>query len=120
MDSSSFLSLSGIDEEDKCLICNKTFVRKDKIHCFGVNGWSNFKVLAEKWSKLKIHKDNNEYVYTLVQSKLSGTEEPFGKSYRSCKREFYLRYINSATKFGEKNPTEKSKFLSVIFLGYLL
>ena len=35
-------------------------------------------------------------------------------------REFDLRYINSATKFGEKNPTENGKFSSLIFLGYLL
>ena len=38
MESSSFLCLSRIEEEDKCLICNKTFGRKDKIHCFGVAG----------------------------------------------------------------------------------
>ena len=102
MASSSFLSLSSIEEEDKCLICNKPFGRKDKIHCFGVNGWPKFKEQAEKWSKLKIHKDNNEYVYTLVHSKLSGTEEPFWKSHRSWKREFDLRRINSATKLGER------------------
>ena len=120
MEFSSFLSLSSIEEEGKCLIFNKTFGRKDKIHCFGVNGWPKFKEQAEKWSKLKIHKDNNEYAYTLVHGKLNGTEEPFGKSHRSCRKEFDLRYINSTTKFGEKNPTENGKFLSVIFLGYLL
>ena len=48
------------------------------------------------------------------------TEEPFGKSHRSCKGEFDLRYINCATKFGEKNPTENGNILSLIFLGYLL
>ena len=58
MESSSFLSLSSIKEPDKCLICNKTFKRKDKIHGFGVNGWSKFKEQAEKWSRLKNHKDN--------------------------------------------------------------
>ena len=65
MESSPFLSLSSIEEEDKYLICIKTFRRKDKTHCFGVNGWSKFKELAEKWSKLKIHKNNN--MYTLRQ-----------------------------------------------------
>ena len=48
---------------------------------------TKFKEQAEKWSKLKIHKDNNEYEYTLVYSKLNDTEEPFGKSHRSCQRE---------------------------------
>ena len=48
MESSPFLSLSSIEEEDKYLICIKTFRRKDKTHCFGVNGWSKFKELAEK------------------------------------------------------------------------
>ena len=61
--------------------------------------------------RTQIHKDINEYVYILVHGKLNGTEEPFGISHRSCKREFDLRYINSATKFGEKNPTENVKFL---------
>ena len=64
MESSSFLSLSTIEEEGKCLICNKTFERKDKVHYFLVNGWPKFKEQAEKWSKLKVHEDNNEYVYT--------------------------------------------------------
>ena len=32
-------------------------------------------------------------------------------------REFDLRYINSATKFGEKNPNENGKFLSSIFIN---
>ena len=31
MESSSFLSLYSIEEEDKCLICNNVFGRKDKI-----------------------------------------------------------------------------------------
>ena len=75
--------------------------------CFGVNGWPKFK-------------DNNEYGYTLVHSKLNGAEELFGKSHRSCKRKFNLRCINNATKFGEKNPTENGKFLSVIFVGFLV
>ena len=43
MESSSFLNLSSIEDEDKCLICNKTFGRKNKIQCFGVNGWPKFK-----------------------------------------------------------------------------
>ena len=86
MESSSFLSLSSIEEEGICLICNKNFGRKNMA---GRNQ-------TEKWSKLKIYKDNNEYVSTLVHSKLSGTEESFGKSHRSCKRKFDSRYINSA------------------------
>ena len=118
MESSSFLSLPSIEEEDKYLIYNQTFRRKNKIHCFGVNGWPKFKAQAEKWSKLKVHRYNNEYVYILVHIKLNDTEVPFVKSYRSVK-EFDLRYINSATKFGEKNPTKNHKFLSVIFLGHL-
>ena len=44
----SFLSLSCIEEEDRCVICNKTFERKDNIHCFGVNDWPKFKEYAEK------------------------------------------------------------------------
>ena len=107
MESSSFLSLSVTKEEGKCLICNKTVERKDKIHCFGVNDWPKSKEQAEKSSKFKIHKD-------------SGTEEPFEKSHRSCKREFDLRYTNSATIFGEKNPTETGKFLSVVFLVVII
>ena len=124
MESSSFLSLPSIEEEDKYLIYNQTFRRKNKIHCFGVNGWPKFKAQAEKWSKLKIHRYNNEYVYMLyiyviyIHIKLNDTEVPFVKSYRSVE-EFDLRYINSETKFGEKNPTENRKFLSVIFLGHL-
>ena len=59
------------------------------------------------------------YIYTLVHSKLNYTEELFGKSLGSCQREFDLRYINSATKFGRKSSTENLKFLSVVFLGYL-
>ena len=43
---------------------NKAVGRKDKTHYFGVNDWPKFKEQAEKWRKLKIHKDNNEYVYT--------------------------------------------------------
>ena len=113
-----FLSLPSIEEEDKYLIYNQTFRRKNKIHCFGVNGWPKFKAQAEKRSKLKIHRYNNEDVYILVHIKLNDTEVPFVKSYRSVK-EFGLRYINSATKFGEKSPTENPKFLSVIFLGHL-
>ena len=81
MESSSFLSLSSIEEENKCFICNKTFGRKDKIHCFGVNGCPKFKKQAEKWSKLKTHKDDNEYVHTLVHSKLNDTGEPFGREF---------------------------------------
>ena len=38
----------------------------DKIRCFGVNGWLKFKGQAEKWSRLKIHKDNNEYIYIYI------------------------------------------------------
>ena len=34
----------------------------------------------------QIHKDNNEYVYTLVHSKLNDREEVFGKSHGSYKR----------------------------------
>ena len=120
MESSFFLSLSNIEGENKCLICNKTFRRKDKIQCFGVNGWPKFKEEAEKWNKLKIYKDNYKQVNTLAHSKLKGTELLFGKLQTSCKREFGLRYMNSATKLGEKNPTENDKFLSVIFLGYSL
>ena len=51
---------------------------------------------TEKCSKLKIHSDNNEYISTLVHSKLSGTEESFGKLHRSCDRKFDSMYINSA------------------------
>ena len=29
-----------------------------------------------------MQKDNNEYVYALLHSKLNATEEPFGKSHR--------------------------------------
>ena len=86
MEISSFLSLSSIEDGDKCLICNKTFGRKYSIHCFEVNGRPKFKEQAEKWSRLKIHKDNNEHVYTLVYSKLNDTEEHFGKSH--SQREF--------------------------------
>ena len=118
MESHSFLSLASIEEEDKCLIYNQTFRRKNKIHCYGVNGWPKFKAQAEKWSKLKIHRYNNEYVYMLVHIKLNDTEVPFVKSYGSVE-EFDLRYINSETTFEEKNLTENRKFLSVIFLGYL-
>ena len=64
-------------------VVTDNFVKKKKIHCFGVNGRSKFKEEAEKWSKLKIHKDDNEYVYTLVHSKLNDTEEHFGRSHRS-------------------------------------
>ena len=66
MKSSSFLSLSVIKEKGKCPICNKTFER--------LNDWPKSKEQAKKSSKFKIHKDNS-------------TEEPFGKSHRSCKRE---------------------------------
>ena len=118
MESSSFLILPSIEEEDKYLIYNQTFRRKNKIHCFGVNGWPKFKAQAEKWSKLKIHRYNNEYVYMLVHIKLNDTEVPLVKSYGSVE-EFDLRYINSETTFGEKNPTENRTFLSVIFLGHL-
>ena len=54
--SSSFLSLSSIEEEEKCLICNKTLGKKDKINYFEVNGWLKFKEQAEKWSELKFIK----------------------------------------------------------------
>ena len=63
MNSSSFLSLSSTEEEEKYLICNKIFGRKDKIPYFGVNGRPKFKEQAEKWSRLKIHKNNSECVY---------------------------------------------------------
>ena len=43
-----------------------------------------------------------------------------GKLHRSRKREFDLRSIKSVKKFGEKNPTENSKSLVVIFRDYLL
>ena len=58
----------------------------DKTRCFGVNGWLKFKGQAEKWSRLKIHKDNNEYVYILVYGKLNDTGEPFGKSHKIHKQ----------------------------------
>ena len=110
IESSSFLSLFGVKEEDKCLIWNKTFRRKDKTHCFGVNSWPKFKEQTEKWSKLKIHKDQNQYVHTLVHRRLNDTEEATGKSHGSCCREFNVRYI----------WYKIHKFLWVIFLGYLL
>ena len=118
MESSSFLSLPSIEEENKYLIYNQTFRIINKIHCFGVNGWPKFKAQAEKWSKLKIHRYNNEYVYKLVYIKLNDTEVPLVKSYGNVE-EFDLRYINSETTFGEENPTENRKFLSVIVLGHL-
>ena len=45
-------------------------------------------------------------------------KSPLGDHVEVCMREF--DYVNSARKFGEKNPTEIGKFLLVIFLGYLL
>ena len=51
---------------------------------------------------------------------MNDTEGPFGKSHRIRKRGLDLRSINSAKKFGAKNPTENGKFLLVIFLDYLL
>ena len=104
MESSSFLSLPSIEEENKYLIYNQTFRIINKIHCFGVNGWPKFKAQAEKWSKLKIHRYNNEYVYILEHIKLNDTEVPFVKSYGSVEG-FDLRYMNSETTFGEKNST---------------
>ena len=47
-------------------------------------------------------------------------ERPLVNHIEVCSKEFDLRYINSGTKFGEKNPPENGKFLSVIFLCYLL
>ena len=104
MESSSFLSLPSIEEEDKYLIYNQTFRRKNKFHCFRVNDWPKFKAQTEKWSKLKIHRYNNEYVYILEHIKLNDTEVPFVKSHGSVE-EFDLRYMNSETTFGEKNST---------------
>ena len=49
------------------LIWNKTFGRKEKIDCFGVNVWPKFKEQADEWSEIKIHKDNKEYVYISTQ-----------------------------------------------------
>ena len=98
------MSLPSIEEEDKYFIYNQTFRRKNKIHCFRVNGWPKFKAQTEKWSKLKIHRYNNEYVYILEHIKLNDTEVPFVKSYRSVEG-FDLRYMNSETTFGEKNST---------------
>ena len=115
------MSLSRIGEEDKCLICNKTFEQKDKIHSFGANGKQKNGINSKFINvKMNIYIYIYIYIYTLVPSKLNGTKETFGKSHRNCEREFYLRYIISVTKFGEKNSTENSKFLSAIFLGYLL
>ena len=68
----------------------------------------------------KIHKDNNEYVYTLVHNKLNGTEDPSGKSHRIVRKSFGLRCINSATKLGEKNPTEIGRFLSTLSRSFVL
>ena len=45
-------------------------------------------------------------------------KSPLGDHVEVSMREF--DYVNSARKFVEKNPTEIGKFLSVIFLGYLL
>ena len=104
MESSSFLSLPSIEEEDKYLIYNQTFRRKNKFHCFRVNDWPKFKAQTEKWNKLKIHRYNNEYVYILEHIKLNDTEVPFVKSHGSVE-EFDLRYMNSETTFGEKNST---------------
>ena len=98
------MSLPSIEEEDKYLIYNQTFRRKNKFHCFRVNDWPKFKAQTEKWSKLKIHRYNNEYVYILEHIKLNNTEVPFVKSYGSVE-EFDLRYMNSETTFGEKNST---------------
>ena len=61
----------------------------------------------------------NVYIYTLVHSKLNDIKELFGKSNRSCKREFDLRNINSEATFGEKNPTENDKFLSEIIFCFV-
>ena len=74
MESFTFLSLPSIEEENK------------------LNSRLKFKEQAERWSKVKIHKSNNEYIYiyiyiyiyTLVHSKLNGAEELFGKSHGSC------------------------------------
>ena len=98
------MSLPSIEEEDKYLIYNQTFRRKNKFHCFRVNDWPKFKAQTEKWSKLKIHRYNNEYVYILEHIKLNDTEVPFVKSHGSVE-EFDLRYMNSETTFGEKNST---------------
>ena len=63
MESFTFLSLPSIEEENK------------------LNSRLKFKEQAERWSKVKIHKSNNEYIYiyiythTLLHSKLNGAEE---------------------------------------------
>ena len=49
MESSSFLNLFSIEEEEKYHNCNKTFGTKDKIRTlFRVNRGPNFKEQAEK------------------------------------------------------------------------
>ena len=79
-----------------------------------------YKGQAEKWGKLKIYKNNNNYVVTLVHSKLNDKEGPLGKSHRICKREFDLRYITVRQNLERKIPLKTVNFyhqFSLIFLG---
>ena len=110
------MSLSSIEEKDKCLICNNTFGKKDKIYYFGVNGRPKFKEQTKKWSKLKIHKDNNEHIYTLLHRKLHGTKQPFERSHRSCKREFWFKIHKQYDKIWREKSYQKSNqfFFQVI------
>ena len=111
-----FFDFISIEEEDKCLICNNTFGKKDKIYYFGVNGRPKFKEQTKKWSKLKIHKDNNEHVYTLLHSKLYGTKHPFGRSHRSCKREFWFKIHKQHDEiWREKSYQQSNQFFSRLF-----
>ena len=42
----------------------------DKVHSFGVNCRLKFKEQAERWSKVKIHKSNKEYIYIYIDTHL--------------------------------------------------
>ena len=108
MTSISFLSLSA-DKEEKCLICDKEFTKREKLSSFTPAGWDAFKAQAQKWTLIEFLGRCEECAYRFVYSEVRYSTSPNGAIHPICKSAFTLRYERTLLKYGEKrNAPETS------------
>ena len=98
-ESSSFWTLNQ-DREDRCLLCQYVFQRKDKISVFRDDGWSKVQEAAENWSKINVDKDDIKYTFTKVHEKIKGSDHAFGRVHISCRTSFRTKVGKFENKYG--------------------
>ena len=62
---SVFLSLEKNDEE-KCLLCDRTIVKKDKVTKCSENNWESLRKTAEEWSTINLHETHAHFLFAAV------------------------------------------------------